>query len=519
MSKGINTATIQIIKNLENQNWFLMATLVIVVLAIITYFLNKINNSLNNKSTIVLKFFKAIWIPILFFIWSESLYVIIRVGFPQLHCISKKILDNLPYIIFIAFLGFLLYRLISHLTTHLTYTKKINGTFNETSMPLQLVFRLVKICIILITSFTILQNLGIDILAFIFFSSYYVAIIGGLVILNSIIRILHYKIISAVVKKGNFWIYILVKSLYPPLQCLLILSGIYICYKVAFVRWDYLKGFSNIIFKFYSLFTLGLLSWFLIRFVKLFEEQLILGRLTKKGPSKTTSQAIGKLTKVAVIVIILLLSLPIIGIPISGILAFSGGSAIIVGIAIRPISENYFGGLLIYSDRFFEVGDWIHSPDQNIEGTVENIGWRSTRIRTFEKRPLYVPNSVFSKISVINASRMTNRRIKETIGIRYEDASILNKITSDIKHMLKEHPEIDTTQTLLVHFTEFGPYSLNINIYTFTKTKNWEEYRDVQQDVFLKIIKIVEDNKAVITMPMQKIILDKEHDRGLFTSI
>ncbi len=511
MSKSINIFTTQIVKNLENQNWFMMTALVIVVLAIITYFLNKINNSFNNKSTVGSKFFKSIWIPILFLIWTESLYIIIRTGFSQLHFINKKISDNIPYTIFVAFIGFLLFSLLSQLATLSRYTKKINGTFGENSMPLQLVFRLIKICILLITSFIILQNIGINILAFIFFSSYYVAIIGGLFILNSIIRILHYKIISAVVKKGNFWIYILVKSIYSPLQYLLILSGIYICYKIAFIRWDYLKGFSSIIFKFYSLFSLGLLSWFLIRFVKLFEEQLILGRLTKKGPSKTTSQAIGKLTKAAVIIIILLLSLPIIGIPISGILAFGGASAVIVGIAIKPISENYFGGLLIYSDRFFEVGDWIYSPDQNIEGTIENIGWRSTRIRTFEKRPLYVPNSVFSKISVINASRMTNRRIKETIGVRYEDASILNKITSDIKSMLEEHPGIDSNQTLLVHFTEFGPYSLNINVYTFTKTKNWEEYRDVQQDVFLKIIKIVEDNNAMITMPMQKILLDKGH--------
>lgn len=68
---------------------------------------------------------------------------------------------------------------------------------------------------------------------------------------------------------------------------------------------------------------------------------------------------------------------------------------------------------MIYFDRPFKVGDWIRSPDRQIEGTVERIGWRMTIIRTFDKRPLYVPNSVFSSIVVENPSRMLNRRIYE----------------------------------------------------------------------------------------------------------
>ena len=79
--------------------------------------------------------------------------------------------------------------------------------------------------------------------------------------------------------------------------------------------------------------------------------------------------------------------------------------------------------MFVYLDRPFAVGDWVRSPDREIEGTVENIGWRVTRIRTFDKRPLYIPNSIFSQIAVENPSRMSNRRIKETIGIRYDDAS------------------------------------------------------------------------------------------------
>lgn len=116
---------------------------------------------------------------------------------------------------------------------------------------------------------------------------------------------------------------------------------------------------------------------------------------------------------------------------------------------------------MIYLDRPFSVGDWIRSPDQEIEGTVEDIGWRLTRIRTFDKRPLYIPNSVFANIAVENPSRMTHRRIFETLGIRYTDINKMNTIVDAVKSMLTEHPEIDSKQTLIVNFDKFSPSSVD----------------------------------------------------------
>ena len=248
-----------------------------------------------------------------------------------------------------------------------------------------------------------------------------------------------------------------------------------------------------------------LLAWVFMQFIRRFEEQLLLGRLAKKRPDETKVQAIGKLLRVLAIIIVVLFILPVLGIPVSGIVAFGGGSALVVGIGAQQILANYFGGLIIYSDRHFKVGDWIYSPDKEIEGKVEYIGWRSTQIRTFDRRPLYVPNAAFSSIIVVNASRMTNRRIKETIGLRYADAHVLDAITQAIRTMLQAHPEIDQRQPLLVHFTEFGPCSLNLNIYTFTKTKDWKAYRDLQQAIFLKIIQIIEHHGAALAFPTNTI--------------
>ena len=147
------------------------------------------------------------------------------------------------------------------------------------------------------------------------------------------------------------------------------------------------------------------------------------------------------------------------------------------------------------------VGEWIRSPDKDIEGTVEEIGWRLTRIRTFEKRPLYVPNAVFAQIAVENASRMTHRRISETIGVRYDDVAVVSAIVTDIRAMLTDHPGIAHDQTLIVNFVQFAASSLDIMVYTFTTTTNWVEFHEVKQDVMLRIADIVAHHGAEMAFP------------------
>ena len=165
---------------------------------------------------------------------------------------------------------------------------------------------------------------------------------------------------------------------------------------------------------------------------------------------------------------------------------------------------------MIYMDRPFDVGDWIRSPDKEIEGTVEKIGWRLTTIRTFEKRPLYVPNAIFTSIAVENPSRMSNRRIKETIGIRYDDVVKMEDIVTEVKEMLKEHDDIDANQTLIVNFNEFAPSSLDFFIYTFTKTTNWIKFHEVKQNVLLKIIRIIESHGAQTAFPTSTLHIRQE---------
>ena len=220
-----------------------------------------------------------------------------------------------------------------------------------------------------------------------------------------------------------------------------------------------------------------------------------------KNIDSTTLDAIIKLSTASIMILAAMMILQTMGFSISGILAFGGIGGLAVGFAAQDLLSNFFGGFILYFDRPFAIGDWIRSPDREIEGTVIKIGWRITTILTFDKRPLYIPNSLFSQISVENPSRMSNRRIKETIGLRYDDASKVEPIIKKVKEMLQNHPDIDNEKTLIVNFNTFASSSLDFFIYTFTKTTNWIEFHDVKQDVLLKIIKIVEENGAEFAFP------------------
>ncbi len=225
----------------------------------------------------------------------------------------------------------------------------------------------------------------------------------------------------------------------------------------------------------------------------------------EKDFDKHTVEAIGKLFRVSVIITCVLVILQTLGYSISGVLAFGGVGGIAVGFAAKDMLANFFGGLFVYLDRPFVVGDWIRSSDREIEGTVEHIGWRLTRIRTFDKRPLYIPNSAFTTIAVENPSRMSHRRIYETMGIRYDDINKMADIVADVKAMLKAHPEIDTSQTMIVNFNSFAPSSVDFFVYTFTKTTDWVFYHEVKQDVLLKIVNIIESHGAEMAFPTSTI--------------
>ena len=255
--------------------------------------------------------------------------------------------------------------------------------------------------------------------------------------------------------------------------------------------------------------VVAVLTWAIIRFIDRIQRR-IMTESDPDGLDLTTIEAIGRLIRITVLITAGLVILQTLGFSVSGVLAFGGLGGIAVGFAAKDLLSNFFGGLMIFLDRPFGVGDWIRSPDRDIEGTVESLGWRLTTIRTFDKRPLYVPNATFLQIAVENPSRMSNRRIYETIGVRYDDAAHVEQILAEVEALLRAHPAIDADQTLMVNFNQFGASSLDFFVYCFTKTTVWTEYHQVKQDVLLKIYQIIRDAGADVAFPTQTVHLQVE---------
>ena len=300
-------------------------------------------------------------------------------------------------------------------------------------------------------------------------------------------------------KTDNLWDDSLLHALRKPVVAFVWLQGVYWAAEVAH-RYSKAEIFSAN-GKLLQLGFIVVLVWTFLRFIKQAEGILASPVKMKTPMDYTTVSAISKLARAVLIITGSLTAFQSMGFSISGVLAFGGVGGIAIGFAAKDLLANFFGGFIIHLDRPFKVGDWVRSPDRNIEGTVEHIGWRLTTVRTFDKRPLYIPNAVFTTIAVENPSRMFNRRISETIGIRYTDVSGMAQIVADIRTMLENHEDIDQNQTLIVNFLAFNASSLDIMVYTFTRTIQWVRFHEVKQDVLLKISDIIESYGAEVAFP------------------
>ncbi len=309
------------------------------------------------------------------------------------------------------------------------------------------------------------------------------------------------KLLPRLKKTRTVWDDTIARALHRPLKLLIWVLGLSYAAEIAKASAEN-DALFKLVEPFHTLGVIVSITWFLNRFIGFAIENILQQRTETTIVDKTTAHAVGQVLRISVLITATLVAMDTLGYNISGVLAFGGIGGLAVSFAAKDMLANFFGGLMIYLDRPFSVGDWIRSPDRNIEGTVEYIGLRATRIRTFDKRPLYVPNGIFSNISVENPSHMQNRRIRARFGLRYEDAPKLREILTAIESMLRNAPEIDTTKTLMVNFLNFASSSLDIEMYTFTKTTHWVEFQAIQQEIFLKTIDIVTQHGAQIAFPV-----------------
>lgn len=314
----------------------------------------------------------------------------------------------------------------------------------------------------------------------------------------------------------TLWDDALVKAINKPAGALLWIIGISFSIDVIHVELEAEAEIFAAVTPLRSVAIISILSWFLLRLIRNVEDSYV-RKKRDSGDSYDLNNIdmATKLLRLVVMITAALVAMQTLGISIAGILAFGGVGGIAVGFAAREMIANFFGGLMLYLDRPFVVGDTIMSPDKDIEGTVERIGWRQTAIRRFDSRTLYVPNSNFTTMAVLNMTRQTNRRIYEYVGIRYDDATCLVGIVDDVKAMLKSHPDIDQNNSMMVNFDRFAASSLDIFIYCFTKTVAWAEFHQVKQDVLVKVMNIIEQHGAEIAFPTSTLHLVEQPDPKL----
>ncbi len=316
------------------------------------------------------------------------------------------------------------------------------------------------------------------------------------VLLNKLIKYLPSIFLKYNTKLNQKLIDMFVYIIHAPLIFLIWIISIGFYLEVIFK-----KPLSSIKTLFLIMIT-GWISWILLRLLDEGEKYLInsvyIGEQKIYRRYKTTIIASARLLKIFLGIIFSLIIMQTFHIDITGIVALGGASTIVLGIAAKELLANFFGGMMILMDRQFIVGDSIKSSSQGIEGKVEYIGWRLTKIRTLENSLLYVPNSAFLTMSVENSSKRYTRRIKEIIRLKYKDLNKIELVLQEVLKMLKSHPDIDPTQMCFIGIYQFNSLAVDCLLWCFTKVTDLEDYLKVQHDVLYKISNILTQNEIEI---------------------
>ena len=248
-------------------------------------------------------------------------------------------------------------------------------------------------------------------------------------------------------------------------------------------------------------------TWFLLHVTTQIQTRVDSNIENLRRYDQTSVHAVARIARIVIVAIAFLCLLPVFGLPLATIYTIAGGLSIGISLAAQDLLKNIFGGFMLYFERPFGIGDWIASPDKQIEGRVESIGWRTTCIRAFNTRPMYVANALFSTVTVINYSRMQCWRAQQTIHLRYQDFVQINKITQAILQLLQQDDNLVPGKTPAVNLVNLDNTSLTLQIYTYINTTNENRFKDVQQELLLKMIAIIIENGAELAGQTQTLLL------------
>ncbi|MDN3505546.1 MAG: mechanosensitive ion channel family protein [Rhabdochlamydiaceae bacterium] len=319
-------------------------------------------------------------------------------------------------------------------------------------------------------------------------------------VMHFILHFIHLKIHRSLKKTHRLWDDALTNAIYIPLKLGIWVIAINVSLEIIHLRFDF--DYFDFVKVAYRLVVLFIIFLFFVLFARGIVQQCV------KGKRKVDSMTINALSKIYYILISILAglaSLRVLGIPLSAVIAFGGVGGLAVGFAAKDFLANLFGGLMIFIGRPFVIGDTITSPDRQITGTVEEMGWRQVKIRTYERRPLYVPNSLFATIIIENVARMHSRRVLFDLTLSYDDLSVVSQICKDLEKWILSRPDIDSTMVNYVRLMEFGESSLVVRVCCYPATTVFIDTLDIQQEILLKSAEIVMKHGATFAFPTRTI--------------
>ena len=295
----------------------------------------------------------------------------------------------------------------------------------------------------------------------------------------------------------------LVLSFKKPLNVFFLVTGVYLAVVVLDVDVRVLL-LTN---KLFRIATIILVAWGLynfssntVRFFSSFQNKI------KADQNELIGRFIAKILKVVIVALGIVLVFSELGYNVTGFITGLGIGGLAFALAAKDTAANIFGGIVIIIDKPFKTGDWIYTP--KVEGTVEDINLRSTKIRTFANAVVIVPNADLTTDPITNWSRMKKRRITFSLGVTYSTPKEKIEIVMErIRELLKNHPEIHK-QTIFVRLDKFSESSIDIFLYFFTKTTNWEKFLEVKEDINLNIIEIMNKENVSFAFPSRSIYLE-----------
>ena len=220
--------------------------------------------------------------------------------------------------------------------------------------------------------------------------------------------------------------------------------------------------------------------------------------LVKKMKEKTSKDVedsmfdfILKIVRAIIYIVAGFIVITLLGVNLNGLVAGLGVGGVIVTLAAQDTAKNLFGGLVIFLDKPFIVGDWIEMAPY--EGTVEDITFRSTRVRTFENSVVNIPNSIISNSSIINWSKMEKRRYKTNLCLELDTPlEKLDIFQKRVREMLQQRESI-YDESIIVKFDEIKDNGINVLVSSYTESVDYTSYLSEKENINRKIMKILRE--------------------------